>query len=181
MKSILRYTAAGLALATVGFASNASAATTDNASVTAEILSTLKIVAVTGDTVLNFGEIADAGLTGNSTVVVTPLGVLTCGANLACTGVSASPSFTITGLGSSVVAVSIPAAATLTLPVGTIIPTGFDSDLTVNAFTTDLAANPVTLPAAGSVTFNLGGTLTVSKLQTPGTYTGSVPVSVAYN
>ena len=181
MKSILRYTAAGLALATVGLASNASAATTDNASVTAEILSTLKIVAVTGDTVLNFGEIADAGLTGNSTVVVTPAGALTCGANLACTGTAASPSFTITGLGGSVVAVTLPTSASLTLPVGTIVPSGFDSDLLVNAFTSDLAANPVTLPAAGAVTFGMGGTLTVSPLQTPGTYSGTVAVSVAYN
>jgi hypothetical protein len=108
MKSVLRYTAAGVALATFGFASAASAAT-DDAQVTAEILSTLQIVAVTGDDTLDFGQIADAGLTGTSTVAVSAAGVRSCGSNLACSGTVNAPSFTITGLTGSAVAVSFPA------------------------------------------------------------------------
>jgi hypothetical protein len=179
MKSVLRNTAAGLALATVGFASSASAATTDNAQVTAEILSTLSILAVSGDSVLDFGQIADAGLTGNSTVAVSAAGVRSCGANLACSGTVNAPSFTVAGLAGSVVAVTLPTSAVLTLPPGP-VPAGMDSDLSVGSFTTNLAANPVTL-ATGTTTFSMGGTLTVSPLQAPGTYTGTVAVSVAYN
>ena len=61
MKSVLRYTAAGVALATFGFASAASAAT-DDAQVTAQILSTLAVNDVVGDNILNFGTVLDAGL-----------------------------------------------------------------------------------------------------------------------
>ena len=90
--SMLRYTAAGVALATFGLASAAQAAT-DTADVTAEILSTLQVVAVAGDDTLDFGDIADNGLTVPSTVDVSPAGVRTCGASLICSGTVAAPSF----------------------------------------------------------------------------------------
>jgi len=180
MKSVLRYTAAGLALATVGFASSASAATFDDAQVQAEILSTLRIVAVTGDSVLDFGQIApNAGMTGTSTVTIAAAtGAATCGATLTCSGTTNAPSFTVTGLSGSTVAVSIPASTLLTGPA--VVPAGMVGTMTVGTFTTNLAANPVVL-TTGSATFNLGGTLTVAANQVPGVYTGSVTVSVAYN
>ena len=110
MKSVLRYTAAGLALATVGIASNASAAT-DTASATAEILSTLQVnVDATEDT-LDFGDIADDGLAASSNVTVSPTGVLTCGTDLLCSGTAAAPLVHVTGLPSSQVAISFPNAS----------------------------------------------------------------------
>src|SRR5688500_16268199 len=110
MKSILRTAAAGLAIASFGIASSASAAT-DTADVTAEILSTLQVVVDPADNSLNFAEIADAGLTASSTVTVDPDGTRTCGADLLCSGTANAPTFTITGLPGSTVIVSFPDAS----------------------------------------------------------------------
>ena len=178
MKSVLRYTAAGVALATFGFASAASAAT-DDAQVTAQILSTLAVNDVVGDNVLNFGTVLDAGLVGNSTVTVSPAEVVTCGANLTCGGTAAAPTFNITGFSGSTVAVTFPSATiSLTRSGGNLA--GLDNDMNVGTFTTSLAGNQVSL-AAGPNPFTVGGTLTVSPNQAPGVYTGAVTVEVQYN
>ena len=178
MKSILRTTAAGLALASFGIASAASAAT-DTADVTAEILSTLTLTAVTGDDTLDFGMIADAGVVGTSTVAVDPAGVRSCGANLTCSGTVDAPTFNITGLTGSQVAVSFPPAPIPLTYAGT-IPTGMSGSMTVSSFTTSLVGNQAVL-AAGLNPFTVGGTLTVNALQAPGVYTGAVTVEVLYN
>src|SRR6187431_158456 len=134
MKSVLRYTAAGLALAAVGFASNASAAT-GSASATAEILSNLTVTASTTDGVLNFGSITDAGLTAASTVVVTPGDVLTCGTNLTCTGTGAAPTFNVTGFAGTSVAVTFPNASTTLTRTGGALA-GMVTTMSVGTFTT---------------------------------------------
>lgn len=178
MQSILRSTAAGLAIASLGIASAASAAT-DTADVTAEILSTLAITAVTGDDTLDFGQIADAGLAGTSTVIVSAAGVRTCGANLTCSGTVDAPTFDVTGLTGAQVAVSFPAASVPLTYSGT-VPTGMTGTMTVSDFTTSLPGDQVTL-VAGVNPFSIGGTLTVNPLQAPGVYTGAVTVEVQYN
>ena len=176
MKSVLRYTAAGLALAAVGFASNASAAT-GSASATAEILSNLTVTASATDGVLNFGSITDSGLTAASTVVVSPADALTCGTNLTCTGTAAAPTFNVTGFSGTSVAVTFPSAtATLTRTGGALA--GMVSTMTVSALNSSVAT--VALPA-GTGSFSIGATLTVNQLQAPGIYTGSVGVRVEYN
>jgi len=176
MTSVLRYTAVGVALATVGFASAAQAATA-NADATAEILSTLQITAVSTDRTLDFGDIADSGLTGPSTVVVSELGVRTCGTNLTCSGTVEAPTFNVTGLVGSQVAVTFPAASAPLTYAG-VVPTGMTGTMTVGSFTT--GASSITL-VAGNNPFTIGGTLTVNQLQAPGVYTGSVQVEVLYN
>lgn len=178
MKSILRTAAAGLALASFGAASAASAAT-DTADVTAEILSTLTLTADTADDTLDFGQIADAGLVATSTVTVDPAGVRTCGANLSCNGTVDAPTFHITGLTGSQVAVSFPTAS-IPLTYAGAVPTGMTGTMSVGAFTTSLTGNQAVL-AAGLNPFTIGGTLTVSPLQAPGVYTGAVTVEVLYN
>ena len=181
MKSVLRYTAAAVALATFGFASSAQADTFDDAQVQAQILSTLAIAVVPTDDTLDFGSIApNAGMTGTSTVIVpaSNTATVTCGTSLTCSGTANAPRFTITGLNGSTVAVTIPGGATLNGPVAP--PVGMLNTMAVSALTTDLSANPVVL-TTGSTTFNLGGTLTVASNQAPGVYTGSVVLSVAYN
>ena len=164
--------------ASLGVASSASAATDATATVTAEILSTLAITVDPADNTLNFGSIADQGVVGSSTVVVSAAGARTCGANLACSGAFNAPTFNIVGLTGSSVAVSLPASSILTY--AGVVPTGMDSDLTVSTFTTNLPLNQMTL-ASGLNPFTVGGTLTVSPLQAPGVYTGAVMVSVQYN
>ncbi len=181
MKSVLRYTAVGLALASFGFASSASAATA-NAQVAAEVLTTLQLRAVTTDNVLNFGTVTDAGLTGDSTVVVSPAGAVSCGANLTCGGTANAPTFEISGFTGSTVVVSFPSATVPLARAGADLA-GLDNDMNVSAFTTSLAGNQRTLVAGGFTAnpFTIGGTLTVSQLQAPGVYTGAVTVEVQYN
>jgi hypothetical protein len=181
MKSVLRYTAAGLAVASLGFASNASAATA-NAQVAAEVLSTLQLRVSTTDNVLNFGTVTDAGLIADSTVVVSPAAGVTCGANLTCGGTANAPTFEIQGFTGSTVVVSFP-SATITLDRAGTDLAGLDNDMAVGAFTTSLAGNSTQLVAGGFTAnpFTIGGTLTVSPLQAPGVYTGAVTVEVQYN
>ena len=176
MKSVLRYTAAGVALATVGFASAAQAATA-NADATAEILSTLQVTVVTTDRTLDFGDIADAGLAGTSTVVVDPAGARTCGANLTCSGTTEAPTFNVSGLVGSTVNISFPNASA-PLTYGGAVPTGMTGTMTVDTFTSSAASLSL---VAGTGSFTIGGTLTVNPLKAPGVYTGSVAVEVLYN
>lgn len=176
MKSVLRYTAAGVALATLGFASNASAAT-GSAQATAEILSNLTVAASTTDGVLNFGTISANGLAATSTVVVSPADAVTCGANLTCTGTAAAPTFNVTGFAGQTVAVSFPAStATLTRSGGALGSMAYQ--MQVSAFTSSAATVTLT---GGAGSFSIGGTLTVNPTQAPGVYTGSVGVQVEYN
>ena len=176
MKSVLRYTVAALAVATVGIASNASAAT-GSAQATAEILSNLTVTASATDGVLNFGSITANGLTATSTVVVSPADALTCGTNLTCTGTAAAPTFNVTGFAGQTVAVSFPTSTATLNRAGGALGT-MNIQMQVSSFTT--SANTVTL-TGGVGSFSIGGTLTVNPTQAPGVYTGAVNVQVEYN
>ena len=189
MKSILRGSlAAGVAIAGLGLAAPASAATTDSADVQAQILTALSVVAVTGDDVLDFGTIADGGISADQTIAVSAAGVRgTCPASLTCAGTITAPTFHVTGAKSKAVNISfVNATETLTY-VGT-APSGFTSNtMSVGSFVTDATnggvSNQLLLSAtAGAQTdFHVGGTLTVHPDQAPGTYQGTLTVSVAYN
>lgn len=179
MKSILRTAAVGVALASFGIASAASAATTDSADVTAEILTALSVDVDPADDTLDFGTIADGGIAGLTNVTVSSAGARTfCGVNLVCGGTTDAPTFNITGLGNDVVDISV-VNATETLNFVGVVPVGMNGTLTASAFT--LSAAQVTLTAGGTSSFTLGGTLAVDVLQAPGVYAGSVSVQVAYN
>lgn len=174
MQSILRYTAAGLALATVGFASNASAAT-GSATASAEILSNLQITS--NNTVLNFGTIlAPTTLAANAPVTVSTAGVRNCDALLTCSGTTAAPTFTVTGFAGQSVSVTFPASS-VQLDRGAALGT-MERYMTVDTLTRSAAT--VNL-VGGTGTFTIGGTLNVRPNQAPGVYTGSVQVQVEYN
>lgn len=179
MKSVLRYTAAGLALATVGIASNASAAT-GSAAARAEILSNLTVTVDAGDSTLNFGQITDNGVVGTSTVAISPADVRTCGANLTCgAGVTPNaPTFNVTGFANQSVAVTFPNTVETLDRVGGAIGS-MPYQMNVGTFTS--SANTVTLSSTGTGSFSVGGTLTVNAGQAPGVYTGTVAVQVEYN
>ncbi|HYD24673.1 MAG TPA: DUF4402 domain-containing protein [Croceibacterium sp.] len=179
MKSILRSAVAGMAIASFGFASTASAATTDSADVTAEILSTLSVdIDLNADT-LDFGTIADSGIAAPTAVTVASDGSLSsCGASLVCAGTTAAPTFNITGLTGALVGVSF-VNPSETLTYGGVVPTGMTGTMSVGTFTNNLVGNQITLD--GTDSFSVGGTLTVNPLQAPGVYNGTLSVSVAYN
>jgi len=177
MKSILRYTAAGMALATLGFASNASAADA-SATVSAQILDNLQLTNTAG---LNFGSItATATLAANAGVTVSPAATptVTCAATLtSCAGTPTAAAFSVTGFPSQNVAVSV-LDATIQLDRGAALGT-MQRYMDVNAFT--VSSGTVALSAAGAGSFYVGGTLSVRPNQAPGVYVGSVNVRVAYN
>lgn len=180
--SMLRNAAAGVALATIGFASAASAATTDSADVQAEILTALSVSVVTADDTLDFGTIADGGITGNVNLTVGTDGALVaCPTNIVCGGTTDAPTFDIKGLANKLVDVSFTnATETLSHPNPALYP-AMVTTLSAGTFTTSLTGNQATLSAAGLAQFTVGGTLTVAPNQAPGVYTGSVTVEVEYN
>jgi spore coat protein U-like protein len=186
MSKLLRYAAAGVAMASLGIASNAQAATTDSANVTAEILTALSVtVDATADT-LDFGTIADGGITANQTITVDTTGTRgTCPTGLICGGTTAAPLFHVAGLAGKAVDLSF-VNTTESLNYDTTInggpaPAGFNSVMSVGTFVTDAASNQVTLDSSGAANFSVGGTLTVQPNMAPGVYTGTLTVSVAYN
>ena len=180
--SMLRNAAAGVALATFGFASAASAATTDSADVRAEILTALSVQVDTTDDVLDFGTFADGGITGNVTLTIDPAdgSLVNCPANAVCAGTTDAPTFDVDGAdGLDVLVTFVNATEPLAHPNAALYPS-MDTTLSVGSFTTNLTGNQLTLDADGE-SFAVGGTLTVSPNQAPGVYTGTVSVRVEYN
>jgi hypothetical protein len=185
MSKFLRYAAVGAAVASFGIASGAQAATTDSANATATILTALSVdVDATADT-LDFGTLADGGITGDVTLAVAADGTAgTCPTSVICGGTTAAPLFHVTGLDTKVVQISF-SNASETLSYDTTInggaaPAGFSSAMSVSSFVTDAASNQVTL-ASGTADFSVGGTLTMHPNMAPGVYTGTLTVAVAYN
>jgi hypothetical protein len=167
MKSILRITAAGVAIASFGIASAASAAT-ETATAEAEILAALDVTLDATRNTLDFGSIAESGAGG--TVTLTPAGALTCGAGLVCSGTTETPNFDIDGEANATVNISL-TSANITLTSGL---------NTMGVALSSSSASQV-LDGSGVGTFDVGGILTVGANQAVGTYTGSLEVNVAYN
>jgi len=171
MKTILRTAAAGVAVASLGFASAASAATA-SADAEATILTALSVVADTNADLLDFGSIAESGTGG--TVTVSPANAQTCSVGLSCDGTTAVPEFDVTGVAGEVVNISfVNATETLTHTVDN------TQTMSMGAFTS--STGQLTLNGSGLGSFTVGGTLTVGAGQAAGTYTGLVSVEVVYN
>lgn len=174
MKSILRTAAVGVALASLGFASTASAQTSASATARAEILTALSVAVDGTANTLNFGTIAVGNIASAANLTVTPAGARSgpCPTNVLCTGPVAAPTFHIAGVAAQAVNVSFTnATETLTTTGG--------QTMTVGSFVS--SANQVTLNSSGAGSFSVGGTLAVNPGQAAGVYTGSLTVSVAYN
>lgn len=174
MSNILRYAAAGAAMASFGVASAAQAATTDQADVTAEILTALSVAVDTTDSTLDFGTIAPGASAVN--VVVAPDGTLSggCPAAVICGGTTNAPTFDVVGSPGALVYITFTNASE-TLSNGT-------DSMTVSAFGTDQTSDQLTLDATtGTASFTVGGSLAVAASQAAGTYTGTLEVNVAYN
>ena len=172
MSKILRYAAAGMAMASLGVASTANAATSDQADVTAEILTALSVAVDPADNTLDFGQIAPGA--SAATIVVAPDGTMTggCPAAVICAGSTNAPSFDVVGNPNALVYVTFTNASE-TLSNGT-------DSMTVDTFTTD-GGGQLTLDGSGDGSFTVGGSLAVAASQAAGVYTGTLEVNVAYN
>ena len=172
MSKILRYAAAGMAMASLGVASTANAATSETADVTAEILTALSVAVDPADNTLDFGQIAPGA--SAATIVVAPDGTMTggCPTQVICAGSTNAPSFDVVGNPNALVYVTFHNASET-------LSNGNDS-LTVATFTTD-GGGQLTLDGSGDGSFTVGGSLAVAASQAAGVYTGTLEVNVAYN
>jgi hypothetical protein len=172
MSKLLRYVAVGAAVASLGLASGAQAATSAQANASATILTSLAVAVDAADNTLNFGSIAPGA--SAVSVVVAPSGALTCPIGVVCSGTVNAPTFNITGAPNATVQVTF-ANASETL-------TDASSDtMTASSFLTNLTSDQATLAADGTAAFNVGGSLAVAASQPAGSYTGTLTVNVAYN
>jgi len=153
---------------TVGFAQSA------EASATADIAPLISIEVVTD---LNFGNVIASGSSG--TVIVTPTG-----ARSRTGGVSFIPSmpgtvsaaqFTINGMPNATYSISIP-------NVNNVRITNLDNEyMDIRQLSINIGSQTPKLDLDGTQTLYIGATLRVNANQSPGLYTGTTVVTVAYN
>jgi hypothetical protein len=145
-------------------ASSAHAATA-SASASAEILIQVSI-SKTAD--LDFGSIAPDDInTDTVQVAANAAGTRTCGTNLTCADSTASAAFEVTGADGLTTDVTLDPSVTLTSGG--------------NSMTATLSGSASTLAMTGSaVDYYVGGELTVTNNQAPGSYSGSFDVTIEY-
>ena len=159
-----------LFIAIAGFAVTSNAQVSATAASSATIITPIAI-AKTAD--LNFGNLA-VSPTVAGTVVLSPSATRTPSGGVtlpAVTGTVSAASFTVTGLGTSTFAITLPGTITLT-----------DASLhtmSLGSFTSTPSSTGTL--AAGSATVTVGGTLTVAAAQAAGTYTNAAGLSVTVN
>ena len=187
MSKFLRYAAIGAAVASFGIASGAQAATTASADVKAKILSTLAVSIDPSQDTLDFGTIGDSGpISADVTLSVSAAGVKgTCPTGLTCAGTATVPLFHVSGANNKAVNITLPSTSSTLTYQGT-APVGFTANtMSVDSFVSNAvngtSTNQLLLDSSGQGTFQVGGTLTVHQDQAPGTYKGTLSVSVAYN
>jgi len=151
-----------------GFAQTATAATGNASAVLVSPIS------ITESTALNFGSISNGLTAGSSNVVVSATGAATTyGASLAKVGATDTRGiFSVSGGANLAYTVTLPASTTITDGVTT---------MTVGTFTTSSLSGTSTLSGAGTDTYYVGATLTVSNTNNAGTYSGTYTITAAYN
>lgn len=150
-------------------AASAQAAKTATANTRAVILKPLTIVKVND---LNFGNIVP-GATAGTVVINAASGASSKTGGVTIFGTNHNnASFTVTGSGGHNYIITLGAAPKLTRAGGT-------QTMTMTALTLN-GAKTRAMPAAGTATLTIGGTLAVAANQTPGSYTGTFSVTVAY-
>jgi hypothetical protein len=163
---------------TAALASGGSQAATATANASANVLIPMTAAKVTD---LNFGKIVE----GNGTVTLNTSGARTkSGATAIPTDATASAAeFHLTGDTTNSFAITFTNPATLTGPAASTMATTWFWEVTATASSTGLTSGtPATANlTAGAAEIYVGGTVTVGVGQTPGTYTGTLMLSVDYN
>jgi len=152
------------------------AGTTANANATAKV-KIRKAITLANTAALDFGGVVESGLVADTgSVSVSATGVRST------TGASISGTFNTTAAAAFNVGGSNNATYTITLPAAAITLTGSaGGTLSVDTFVSATGSGTATLSAAGTDTLTVGAKLTVPGNATEGDYTGSFPVTVAYN
>lgn len=140
----------------------------------AKIYTPLTIAQVNGKD-LDFATIVLSG-TGayTNTITVDQAGVITCGANVTCSGTTSNAAFTVTGTKN--------ANVTISLPSPTVQIQGVNNS--ANKLTVTLIAPPSTTPlnlgSTGTTTFGVGGSLQVSNTTPDDLYSAQFTVNADY-
>ncbi|NBC20825.1 MAG: DUF4402 domain-containing protein [Alphaproteobacteria bacterium] len=154
------------AMAAVSLMANAAVAAEVESKAGAKIVAPLQISNVSA---LYFGTVAPS-LTADDSVVVSPAGAKTCGAELTClTDDHTAAKFEVTG--------EADASYTIDLPNTIQIANGNGASMTVDGFTGSKSNGTL---ASGADDFTVGGTLAVAANQAAGDYTGAFTVAVEY-
>lgn len=168
MKKALIFAGAVTALAlTSAPASAAPVPATTNATATARIYTPLTLTSVRD---LDLGTIVLGAGAYTDTVGINRAGTFTCGANVTCSGTTQTAQYTATGTMNQTLTVIVPPTLNL------VNQTQVSSDLVL---TVDAPAT-VVLDGAGTVTFDIGGSIDVSDTTLDGVYQGTFDVEADY-
>jgi hypothetical protein len=117
---------------------------------------------------LDFGTLLFSSFTGSRSIVLSRAGVVTCAANIVCSGPTKAARFNVQGTNNKVVLITV---------TGGTMSNGTDSI----AFTPDAPAS-VTLTSSGvpGNDFDVGGSISVSPSLIGGTYSGTLNVTTDY-
>jgi len=166
------------ALVMAGGAMAQSTATESTAVTNAKVI---KPITIAKNLSLEFGNV----VAGSGTVIIAPAGgrtdssaALTPGGQK---GTVRAATFDVTGEAASTYSITLPATAVTLRDSATTPNTMTATAFTVAAGTTGSVTGMVGTLAAGAAVLNVGATLNVAALQTPGAYTGTYSVTVAYN
>ena len=160
-----------------GLAANSALANSANKSVVSgtvggQVAAPSALVAVTG---LRFGTFAQPLVGG--TIVMAPQSTFTTTGDL---GTASSIIQSTTRGAASFTLAGNPGATFGIYGVASVTISNGSAKMTVGQFTTDAFFAIGQLSTSGTASFNIGGTLTASANQAPGTYTGTFPITVQY-
>ena len=158
-----------LFIAIAGFAVTSNAQVSATATASATIITP---IAISKTANLNFGNLS-VSPTIAGTIVLTPGGVRNAAGGVtlpAVTGTVSAASFTVTGLGTSTFAITLP---------GTIVLTDGTHNMNLGSFTSTPSSTGTL--AAGSAIVTVGGTLSVAAGQAANTYTNTTDLTVTVN
>ena len=158
-----------LAVAGVTFSAPAQAIT-QSATVKVTVVKPLTLTALQN---LDLGTITLAGGTwSNVTVGISKAGVLSCAnANIVCSGATATARYKVTGTNKQVVTVSVP---------NTTLTNQSDPTKTLTMVADTPASITLTSSGEPGITWDIGGSITLSSATADGTYTGTMNVTVDY-
>lgn len=136
--------------------------------------SVVRILSVSSTSELSFGTFSAGSTAG--TVVMSAAGnrTATGGVTLVSSSGGSQGTVTLTGTPATSYTVSFPSSVTLTATSG-------GATMNLGSFTSTLTGSQGTLNSAGSGTFGIGGTLSVSANQPIAVYAGSFTVTLSYN
>ena len=144
-------------------------AVTQNATVNANVIRPLTLTSLQD---IDLGTITlKLGSWSNATVGISRTGVFTCNANVVCTGAPQVARYKVTGTNKMVVKITAPNVSLVN-----------QNDATKTLTLTLDNPGTVTLTSSGEPgnNFDLGGSISLSSTTVPGTYTGTLAITVDY-